>query len=239
MDTAVAIARREFRTFFNSPIAYIVLGAFLLAAGWFYFSALFVAGQASMRGFFAIGPFAFCIIAPAMTMRLLAEERKSGTLELLLSMPLKDWQVVLGKFIAALGTMAVMLLWTIPYALTVSGLAAQGTHFDWGAMFAGYVGLLLLASSFLAIGLWASAMSRNQIVAFIIGLMLCFAFFLVDKFAILLPEGLADVLQYLSVDYHFSNIARGVLDTRDLLFYVSLTAIGLVLTTRTLASVKQ
>src|SRR5262245_46081765 len=142
MTTAVAIARREFRTFFTSPIAYIVLGAFLLAAGWFYFAALFLAGQASLRGFFAIGPFAFCIIAPAVTMRLFAEERKTGTLELLLSMPLHDWEVVVGKFAAALATMAVMLLWTVPYAFTVSSLTAKGAHFDWGAAIAGYLGLL-------------------------------------------------------------------------------------------------
>ncbi len=239
MGTTVAIAKREFRTFFNSPIAYVVLGAFLLVVGWFFFSPLFVAGQASLRGFFALGPAVFCIFAPAVTMRLLAEERKTGTLELLLSMPLKDWQVVVGKFAGALATMAVMLAWTLPYALTVSVFVAKGAHFDWGAAFAGYIGLLLLASSFLAIGLWASALSRNQIVAFIIGLILCLALFFVDKFAILLPESLADVLQYVSVDYHFSNIARGVLDTRDLLFYISLTAIGLVLTTRSLAAARQ
>ena len=239
MSTAVAVARREFKTFFNSPIAYIVLGVFLLVGGWLYFSTLFLAGAASLRGFFAIAPVLFVVFAPAVTMRLIAEERKAGTLELLLTMPIRDRDVVLGKFLAALGMVAVGLACTLPYAFSVAALTAKGVAFDWGVMVAGYFGLLLMASSFLAIGLWASALSRNQIVGFIVGLFVCFAFYFVDKFAMLFPESLAQVFQYLSVDYHFENIARGVFDTRDLLFYGSLTGIGLLLTTRSLAAVRQ
>jgi ABC-2 type transport system permease protein len=239
MGTTLAVARREFRSFFNSPVAYIVLGGFLLTAGWLYFSTLFVAGQASLRGFFGVAPVLFVVFAPAVTMRLIAEERKSGTLELLLTMPLNDWQVVTGKFLAALGMVGVGLLLTLPYPLSVAALTAPGASFDWGPVVMGYVGLLLLASSFLAIGLWASALSRNQIVGFIIGLVLCFAFYFVDKFAVVLPQTLSEVLQYLSVDYHFDNIARGVLDSRDVLFYVTLTVVGLALTTRTLSNVRQ
>jgi ABC-2 type transport system permease protein len=239
MSTFLAITRREFKTFFNSPIAYIVLGGFLLVAGWMYFSTLFLAGQASLRGFFAISPVLFVVFIPAITMRLMAEERKTGTLELLLSMPLRDWEVVAGKFAAALAMVGVGLLWTLPYPITVAALTAQGASFDWGPVLAGYLGLLLMASSFISLGLWASTLSRNQIVGFIIGLLLCFAFYFVDKFALLLPDALADLVQYLSVDYHFDNIARGVLDSRDLLFYVSLTAIGLLMTTRSLAAVRQ
>jgi ABC-2 type transport system permease protein len=239
MGTTLAVARREFRSFFNSPVAYIVIGVFLVVAGWLYFSTLFVAGQASLRGFFSIAPVLFVVFAPAVTMRLLAEERKSGTLELLFSMPLRDWELVAGKFLAALGMVAVGLLWTLPYPLTVAGLTAEGARFDWGPVVMGYLGLLLMASSFLALGLWASALSRNQIVGFIIGLLLCFAFYFIDKFAVVLPESVGELLQYLSVDYHFANIARGVLDTRDLLFYLSLTAVGLALTTRTLGNVRQ
>jgi ABC-2 type transport system permease protein len=239
MGTTLAVARREFRSFFNSPVAYIVLGGFLLTAGWLYFSTLFVAGQASLRGFFGVAPVLFVVFAPAVTMRLIAEERKSGTLELLLTMPLNDWQVVTGKFLAALGMVGVGLLLTLPYPLSVAALTAPGASFDWGPVMMGYVGLLLLASSFLAIGLWASALSRNQIVGFIIGLVLCFAFYFVDKFAVVLPQTLSEFLQYLSVDYHFDNIARGVLDSRDVLFYVTLTVVGLALTTRTLSNVRQ
>ena len=238
MPIAIAVARREFRTFFNSPVAYIVLCGFLLLAGWMFFSTLFLGGQASLRSFFALAPLLFVVFAPAVTMRLLAEERKSGTLELLLTMPVRDWEVVLGKFLAAVGMVAAGLAWTIPYAATVALLTAPGAPFDWGSVLAGYFGLVLLASTFLAIGLWASALTRNQIVGFIVGLLLCFAFYFVDKFAVLLPQSLSSVLEYLSVDYHFENVARGVLDTRDLLFYLSLTGAGLLLTTRALSGVR-
>lgn len=239
MEGTLAVAKREFRTFFASPIAPIVLGGFLLLAGWLFFSPLFLAGQASLRGFFALVPTLFVVLVPAITMRALAEERKSGTMELLLTLPMDDWQIVAGKFLAALGMIAVGLAWTAPYAVSVAALTGPGARFDWGPVFAGYLGLLLLASSFIALGLWGSALSRNQIVGFIVGLVLCFAFAFVDKFAALLPDRLGQVLEYLSVDYHFENISRGVLDTRDLLFYVSLTALGLVLTTRALSSARQ
>src|SRR4051812_46000171 len=150
MESTLAIARREFRTFFASPIAYIVLGGFLLLAGWLYFSTLFLAGQASMRAFFSIAPVLFVVLVPAITMRSIAEERKTGTLELLLTMPLQNWQLVMGKFLAALGMIAAGLVFTLPYAFTVSSLVMPGATFDWGATFAGYLGLILLASSFIA-----------------------------------------------------------------------------------------
>jgi ABC-2 type transport system permease protein len=239
MTPTLAVARREFKTFFSSPIAYIVLGGFLLLTGWFYFSTLFLAGQASLRGFFAIAPFTFVILVPAVTMRSIAEERKSGTLELLLTLPMEDWQLVLGKFLAAVGMVAVGLLWTIPYCVTVASLTEKGATFDWGPVLAGYLGLLLLAASFVALGLWSSALSKNQIVGFIVGLVICFALYIVDKFAPLLPDALGQVLEAISVDAHFENIARGVIDTRDVLFYLSLTAAGLLLTTRTLGATRQ
>src|SRR5690242_9910871 len=167
MGTTLAVARREFRSFFNSPVAYIVIGVFLVVAGWLYFSTVFIAGQASLRAFFSISPVLFVVFAPAVTMRLLAEERKTGTIELLLTMPLQDWQVVLGKFLAALGMVAVGLAWTLPYPFIVASFTVKGASFDWGPAIAGYLGLLLMASSFLAVGLWASALSKNQIVGFI------------------------------------------------------------------------
>lgn len=238
MNGALAVARRELRTFFASPIAYIVLGGFLLLAGWLYFSTLFLAGQASLRGFFGTAPVLFALLVPAITMRSVAEERKSGTLELLLTMPLEDWQVVLGKYLAALGMVIAGLVFTLPYAFTVRALTAEGVAFDWGPVAAGYLGLALLASAFIALGLWASALSRNQIVGFIIGLLVCLSLYLVDKFAVLLPSALAQALEYLSADYHFENIARGVIDTRDVLYYLTLTAAGLVLTTQVLGNLR-
>lgn len=239
MSIAVAVARREMKTFFNSPIAYIVLGTFLLVGGWFFFAPLFLSRTASLRGFFQLAPLMFVFFVPAITMRLFAEERKSGTFELLLTLPMQDWEVVAGKFMGALGMMGAALACTLPYAITVSMLVAKGGHFDWGPVVAGYVGLLLLAASFAAVGLWASALSRNQIVAFIISLLLCFSLYFVDKFAVLFPESVSAALQFLSVDYHFNNIARGVLDTRDGVFYLSLITLGLLLTTRAVASARK
>ncbi len=239
MGTTLAIARREFKSFFNSPVAYIVICVFLAIAGWFFFSTLFIGGQASLRSFFTLAPIIFVFFAPAVTMRLVAEERKSGTIELLMTMPVEDWEVVLGKFLAALGMVAVGLLCTLPYPLIVAGFTADGASFDWGPAVAGYLALLLLAASFLALGMWASALSRNQIVGFIVGLLLCFFFYFIDKFAVVLPQGLGSILEFLSVDYHFGNIARGVVDTRDLLFYGTLTTIALLLTTRSLNAVRQ
>lgn len=237
MSAVLAIARRDLKTFFASPIAYVVFGVFLLVGGYLFFSTLFLAGNASLRGYFSLAPVLFVVFIPAITMRLIAEERKSGTLELLLTFPVRDGELVLGKFVAALGMVAAGLAWTLPYPVTLALLAAA--PFDWGTVIAGYLGLLLLASSFLALGLWASALSRNQIVGFIVGLLVCFAFYFVDKFAPLFPERIAGVLQYLSVDYHFDNVARGVIDTRDLLFYASLTTVALLFTTRSLSAARQ
>jgi ABC-2 type transport system permease protein len=240
MSTAVAIARREMRSFFDSPVAYIVLGAFLVASGGiFFFANLFLGGQASLRGFFGLAPALFVFFVPAITMRLFAEERKSGTLELLLTMPLEDWEAVLGKFLGALGMVAVGLLCTVPYAISVATLVAKGASLDWGPVVGGYLGLLLLAASFLALGLLASALSPNQIVGFIVGFFICGALYLIDKLAILFPESIQRALQFLSVDYHFGNIARGVADSRDIIFYLSLTVVGLLLTTRALAAARK
>ncbi|MFT3707125.1 MAG: ABC transporter permease subunit [Archangium sp.] len=239
MNSTLSVARREFSTWFGSPIAYVVLGVFLLISGWFFFAPLFLQGAASLRGFFALIPLLFVFLGPAITMRALAEEKKSGTLELLLTLPMEDWQIVGGKFLASLGMVAVGLVFTVPYAITVAALTGPGAPFDWGAVFAGYLGSLLLASSFIALGLWTSALTRNQIVSFIFGAALCFGFWIIDNFAVLLPEWLARVAEFMSVDFHFANIARGVIDSRDVIFYLSLTAIGLVLTTSTLSSARK
>ncbi|HIN32700.1 MAG TPA: ABC transporter [Nitrospirales bacterium] len=226
----LCIAKREFRSYFNSPIAYIVISVFLLLSGWFFFSSLFLIGRSTLRGFFSFTPILFIMFIPAITMRLIAEEVKTGTLEWLTSMPLRDLDVVLGKFLAALGLIAVALAMTLPYPISVDMVGAL----DWGPVIGGYIGLLLLAGAFLAVGLFASSLTENQIVAFIIGVSLCFTFFMLDKVTFFLPEQLGAIFQYLSVDYHFRNIARGVIDTRDLLFYLGMMVIGLFLTMESL-----
>jgi ABC-2 type transport system permease protein len=241
MRNALGIARRELAAYFNAPVAYIVLGVFLGLSGWlyFWFSGLFLAGQASLRPFFALAPLLFLFFAPAVTMRLLAEERKSGTIEALLTLPVRDGEVVAGKFLAALGTMAVGLAFTLPWPITIALLTAEGARFDWGPVFAGYLGLLLLASALLSVGLWASALSRNQVVGFILGLAAAFVLWILDKAALVLPSELGALLQYASIGFHFENFAKGVIDSRDVLYYLTVTAIGLLLTERAVASVRK
>jgi len=230
MRNVIPIARRELKAYFNSPIAYIVVGVFLLISGYLYFSTVFLAGASTLRGFFSITPLLLVIFAPAITMRLVAEELRTGTLELLTTMPVRDHEVVLGKFLAAVGVMASALVMTLAYAITI---AAVG-DLDWGPVVGGYLGLLLVAAALAAIGLATSTWTRNQIVAFILALFLCLALWLADKVTLFVPEAVGRVLEYLSVDFHFQNIARGVVDSRDLLYYLSVCAVALFVAVRSM-----
>ena len=234
------IARREFSTFFNSPVGYVVLGVFLAVSGFLFFfvGPLFLRGDANMRPFFGLMPVIFMFFAPAITMRLIAEERKSGTIENLLTLPVREWEVVVGKYAAAMGMVAVALAFTLPYPLSLSAITAPGASMDRGPVIAGYVSTLLLSSSFLAVGMWASALGKDQILGFIVGLAMCFALWIPDQISIFFPESFGSFLQFLSANHHFESIARGVIDTRDVLYYVTVTAVGLIGTTRMLASVR-
>lgn len=227
--------QKELRSFFNSPVAYVILTLFLLIAGWFFSAGLFLIGQADMRDLVSVViPLAFLFFVPAMTMRLIAEEKKSGTLELLVTLPVRDVEVVLGKFLAALGLLASALLLTFAYPLTLAILGKP----DGGALFGGYLALVLLGASYLAIGTFTSGLTQNQIVAFITGFVIIFALFMLDKVLVFFTGPMASVLEYLSVTYHFENIARGVIDTRDLIYFLSLIAVFLFLAVRSLEARK-
>ena len=177
MRKVIAIAQRELRSYFDSPVAYIVLVSFLLIAGWMYFSTLFLMGRADMRPFFAPSIFSpsmlLVILAPAITMRLIAEERKTGTIELLTTMPIRDGEVILGKFLAALSLIAAALVLTLVYPLSVAALGPL----DWGPVVSGYLGLLLFSAALLAIGILCSTLTNNQIVAFIVSFLVCAALY--------------------------------------------------------------
>jgi ABC-2 type transport system permease protein len=230
MRNVITIARRELKAYFNSPIAYIVVGAFLLIAGYLYFSTVFLAGSASLRSFFSVAPILFVVFAPAIAMRLISEELRSGTLELLTTMPVRDHQVILGKFVAALAVICSALAMTFIYAITIASVG----DLDWGPVVGGYLGLVLCAAALLGVGLMTSSWSRNQIVAFIFALLICLALWLFDKVTFFVPAGLSGILEYLSIDFHFQNIARGVIDSRDVLYYLSVTAIALFAAVRAL-----
>ncbi len=228
------IARRELRSYFDSPVAYIVVVAFLLVSGWMFFSPLFLTGRADMRPLFSPSPFSpamlLVILAPAVTMRLVAEERKTGTIELLSTLPVSDAEVIVGKFLAAWGLLAAALACTLLYALTVAALGAL----DWGPVLAGYLGMLLFSGALLAVGLLCSTWTQNQIVAFIIGFVICAALYFVYWLQMLVPQGLAPVLEFLSVSFHLDNMSRGVIDSRDVVYYLTLGSGALFLAERAL-----
>ena len=235
MHNVLSIARREMKSYFDSPIAYIVMVSFLLVAGWMFFSVLFLMGRADMRGFFAPSPFSpamlLVILAPAVTMRLLAEERKSGTLELLTTMPISDAEVILGKFLAAVGLIGCALALTIVYGLTVSALGPL----DWGPVLGGYLGLFLFASAMISIGLLCSTLTDNQIVAFIVGFIACAVLYFVFWLQFFVPQTIAPAVEFISTSSHLENMARGVVDSRDVLYFLSLICGALLLSVRGLA----
>jgi len=211
------IFRREFRHYFITPIAYIVISIFLILTGWFFFSTFFLYSQTELRNFFSLLPIIFSFIVPTVTMRLFSEEYNVGSYEILVTMPVTDRDIILGKFLAALCFVAVMLLPTVSYAISVSMLG----DLDWGPVVGGYVGALLLGGAFVAVGLFASALTKNQIIAFIIGMIICFALTMVDKILFFLPESMLGFFQYIGADYHFENVSKGILDTRDILYFAS------------------
>jgi ABC-2 type transport system permease protein len=221
------VFRKELRSFFNSPVAYIVIVVYLVILGWFFVSNLFLYNLSTLRTVFEMTPFLLLFFAPAMTMRLLAEEKKTGTLELLITKPVEEYEIIAGKFLAAWVLFFFTLLPTLCYYITVSILGSLDT----GAVAGGYLGLMLVGAVFIAISVFGSSITENQIVAFIVSLFVVFVLFMLDKVLMYLPASLGNIFEYLSIDYHFSNIARGVIDSRDIIYYFSAVGISLYLAT--------
>jgi ABC-2 type transport system permease protein len=224
------IFKKELKSYFNSPIAYVVIVVFLGLVGYFFTSNLFLMNVASMRLMFELVPTIFLFVIPAITMRLLSEELKSGTIELLTTKPLYDVEIVLGKFFASWALIAIALLPTLIYLITIALLG----KIDSGPVIGGYLGLLLMAGVYVAIGLFASSLTENQVVAFIIGFGLVFGLFMLDKVLMYVPESITGIVEYLGIDYHYSGIARGVIDTRDLVYFLTLLGFSLYLSVITL-----
>ena len=234
MSTTTTVAKREIKAYFNSPAAYIVVTVFMLLAGYLFFSQLFLEKQAELRYYFTLTPLIFTFIIPAITMRLFAEEKGSGTLEMLITMPVRDWEVVLGKFLAGLAMLGAVVGMTVFYAVTVAALGPV----DRGPIISGYVGLVLMGGSYVAIGVMASSLTRNQIVAFILAFAISFALFIFGQVVQFAPDWLAPVLSYLSMGNHFESFSRGIIDSRDVLYYLSLITVALVIATASLESRK-
>jgi len=224
MENIKHIFNKEFKSYFVSPIAYIVISVFLIVIGWLFFSTFFLDRQANLTRFFNLLPIAFAIVVPAVTMRLFSEEINIGSYEILLTLPLSFRDIIVGKFAAAVAFIGIMLIPTLAYALTAAILG----KLDWGPVVGGYLGALLLGGTYSAIGILASSVTRNQVVAFILGLIVCLSLtLLIDFLLFFLPNFLVGIFQFLSANFHFKNIAKGVIDLRDILYFVSVSFVAL------------
>ena len=220
-----AIAKREWAAYFNSPVAYVFIVIFLVLSGFFTFSVsrFFEAGQADLQGFFFWHPWLYLILVPAAAMRLWSEERRSGTIELLLTMPVTTGQAIAGKFAAAWGFLLLTLALTFPMVLTVAYLGQP----DFGPVVCGYLGSALLAGAYLAVGLFTSALSRNQVISFILAVVICLFLILAgfppvtDLLGRVAPTWLVDGVAAFSFITHFESLQRGVVDLRDLVYFAS------------------
>lgn len=233
------LARREMAATFDSPIAYIAGALFLVATGLLFFFGVggnddfFAAREATVRPLFDYAPWVLAVILPAVTMRLLAEEKRQGTLELLVTLPVTDLQIVLGKLLGAVGFLAVALAMT----LVLPALVLSIGHPDVGAIVGGYIGLFLIGTTFLALGVMASTWTQNQIVAFIVSMMLCTFFWTAtDAIIRLVVEQPPPALALLSFQSQFADFARGVVDLRNVLYFLSVTAIAVLASTYSLRS---
>lgn len=226
MRTILAIYRRELASSFNSPLAYIVVPVYLVLVGLFglYLNDIFDTGFATMRVVFFWSALLLLLLVPAVTMRLFAEEKRTGSLELLVTMPVSEGQVVAGKYLSALTLILVALGLTAVYPLVLSSLA---NGMDWGPVMGGYLGLFLLAAAYTAIGTATSSLTSNQIIAFLLAVMFCAIPYVVGFFLTAVPAGMLPLVQYLSFDYHFTSLARGVVDTRNIVFNLSVAALFL------------
>ncbi len=219
MRNILAIVKKEFRGYFSSPVAYIFITAFIVFSGWLFFRTFFLNNQADLRGFFVFLPWIYLFFVPAVTMRLWSEERRSGTMEVLMTLPLKDHEAVLGKYFGALLFLALSLILSLPLAFVTSFLGDP----DEGIIIGGYIGALLLGATYLAVGLFISSITRNQIVAFILGVSLCFILLMLGEslVTVTLPKAVVPLFTFLGLGTHFQSIGRGVLDSRDLIYYLS------------------
>jgi ABC-2 type transport system permease protein len=244
MQGTLVILTKEIASFFNSLIAYLVMSVFLVGLGlffWVFPGNILETGAAEMNTLFSLAPWFYLFLIPAITMRSFAEEFKTGTIEFLATKPLTDWQIILGKYLAAVFLVAVALLPTLLYYITIYYLGNPVGNLDHGATWGAYLGLLGVGAVFAAIGLWASSLTENQIVAFIIGVFLSFMMYAAFDFLAELPVfgSYNEIIIKIGIQEHYRSISRGVVDSRDVIYYFSLTAAMLLLCKTSLVSRKQ
>jgi len=226
VNATLAIAQRELKSYFVSPIAYVVTALFLLIAGFLFSVILLNTNEASLRYLISNLSVIWLFITPALTMRLLAEEARTGTIELLLTNPVRDLEVVLGKYLGALGFVLVMIACTLYFPAL---LFALGTP-DQGPIVTGYLGVILQAAAFLAIGLMASSLTQNQIVAAVLTFAILLIMWLSESVANFVGRPFGDIMRYLSVTQHFQDFSRGVIDSSHVIYFLSVIAAALFIT---------
>jgi ABC-2 type transport system permease protein len=223
------ISKRELNSFFDSLVSYIFIVVFLGIGGfftWLFGSDIFFVGQATLQPFFSIAYFTLFFFIPALTMRMVAEEKRIGTIELLLTKAVSDWQVILGKFLACLILIAIALALTLPYYITVWSLGPV----DHGAVWCGYFGMILMSMAYISIGIFASSITNNQIVSFLLALFIGVFFLIIfDVLSGNFTGTIGQLLSFLSMSTHFDSISRGVIDSRDLIYFLSISFLGLML----------
>lgn len=235
------IFRKEFYGYLNSLIAYVVIGVFLTATGllmWvFPDTSVLDYGYADMEALFSMGPYVLIFLVPAITMKTFAEEKKLGTVELLLTKPLRDWDIVSGKFLASLALVFFALIPTVVYYVSIYQLGNPPGNIDSPGVWGSYIGLFLLGGIFCSIGLLASSLTNNQIVAFILAAFLCFLFYTgFESLSGMVPGGaMALVVKQAGIIYHYESLAKGLIDSRDVLYFLSVSA-GFLLGTKTILS---
>jgi ABC-2 type transport system permease protein len=228
MRNIYTIAKRELQAYFVSPLAYVVGALFLGIMGYLFYVILYYSREATLQYLFFNMTTILLLMTPALTMRLLAEEQSKGTMELLLTSPVRDWEMVIGKYLASLGLFAAMLAMTAYYPLVLN---IYGNP-DMGPIWSGYLGMFLLGGTLLSLGLLASSMTSNQIIAAVLGLAFVLAFWLIDALGGIVGGSLQEVLNYLALSGHFMDFARGIIDTKDVIYMLSVIAGSLFLTTR-------
>ena len=235
MHNIFTIYKKELRSFFNTPMAYIFLVVFALVNGYFFTNTFFLYNQSDMRSLFGIVPLVYLFFIPAVSMGLISREKSLGTIEIITTLPVRERDIVIGKFMAGLSLILIALLTTLIHYITLINV---GTTIDHGAVFTGYLGLALLGGVYTAVGIFSSSLTENQVIAFIVGIAIVITFFLMDKLLVFVPPGLAGIIQYLSTEFHLSNMSRGVIDTRNIVYFGSVIGFFLFMTTRVLESRK-
>ena len=217
---AFIIMKRELKAYFTAPVAYIVTALFLIIQGFLFFSTFFLYDRAELRRFFSLLPLMLSFFIPALTMRIFAEERRVGSIETLMTLPVTELDVVTGKYLASFISTLIMLAPTLLYIIPAEVFGSP----DYGPIIGGFAGAIFLSASFTAVGVFATSITKNQIIAFFTGAVICILLVGINSILIFMPAPVVSVLSYISAGSHFTSISRGILDSRDLLYFISLTA---------------